>query len=72
VELSTPWLFASVLASAIGFVLLHYGRKLGRPPHAVIGLSMMVYPYFIPSVLPMALVGAALLLVLGLAVRLGW
>jgi hypothetical protein len=67
-----PRLFASLIVSAIGFVLLHYGRKLGRPPHAAVGLLMLVYPYFIPSVLPMAIVGAALLLALGIAVRLGW
>jgi lipopolysaccharide export LptBFGC system permease protein LptF len=71
-NISMAWIVASVIVSGIGFVLLNYGRKLGRPPHAVAGLLMLVYPYFVPSVLPMAIVAAALLLLLWLAVRLGW
>jgi hypothetical protein len=71
-NLSMPWILASVLVSSIGFVLLHYGRKLARPPHAVVGLLMLVYPYFVPGVVPMAIVAGALLLLLWLAVRLGW
>jgi predicted cobalt transporter CbtA len=71
-DVSMAWICASVIVSSIGFVLLHYGRKLARPPQAVVGLLMLVYPYFVPGVLPMAIVAAALLLLLWLAVRLGW
>jgi lipopolysaccharide export LptBFGC system permease protein LptF len=71
-DTSTSWILASLLVSSIGFVLLHYGRKLGRPPQAVVGILMLVYPYFVPGVVPMAIVAAALLLLLWLAVRLGW
>lgn len=53
-------LLASILVSSVGFVLFTYGRKMGRPPHIVFGLIMLVYPYFVPGVI----------LMLGLAVIL--
>jgi len=71
-NLNPGWLFASLLVSAIGFILLHYGRKMARVPHVVAGLAMMVYPYFVPGVLANVLVAAGVLAVLWLAVRLGW
>ena len=71
-NLNPGWLFASLLVSAIGFILLHYGRKMARVPHLVAGLAMMVYPYFVPGVLANVLVAAGVLAVLWLAVRLGW
>jgi hypothetical protein len=64
--------FASLIVSAIGFVLLYYGRKMARLPQLVVGLAMLIYPYFVPSVLVTALVGVGLLVALWLAIRLGW
>lgn len=65
-------LFASLIVSAIGFVLLNYGRKMARLPQVVAGVLMLVYPYFVPGVLANALVAVGLLALLWLAVRLGW
>jgi hypothetical protein len=72
VSLNPAWLFASLIVSAVGFVLLHYGRKMARAPHAVAGAAMLVYPYFVPGVLANALIAVGVLAVLWLAVRLGW
>lgn len=66
------WVLASLVISGIGFVLLHYGRKMGRIPQAVVGALMLVYPYFVPSLLPMVIVGAGLCVALWVAVRMGW
>ena len=71
-NLSPGWLFASLIVSAVGFILLHYGRKMARVPHVVAGLAMLVYPYFVPGALANALIAVGLLAVLWLAVRLGW
>ncbi|HEX2675906.1 MAG TPA: hypothetical protein VHM19_04685 [Polyangiales bacterium] len=43
-------LLANFFVSGIGFVLFRYGKSQHRMPQAVIGVVMMVYPYFITSV----------------------
>lgn len=58
--------------SSLGFVLLTYGWKQRRLPQTMAGLAMMIYPYFVPAVIPMLLIAAALSGLLWLAVRLGW
>ncbi|HXJ21641.1 MAG TPA: hypothetical protein VMT03_15560 [Polyangia bacterium] len=71
-NLNPGWLFASLIVSGVGFVLLNYGRKMARAPHAVAGVAMLVYPYFVPGVLANALIAVGVLALLWLAVRLGW
>ena len=71
-HLAAGWIFASLIISSIGFILLHYGRKMARLPQLVVGLGMMIYPYFVPGVLANVLVAAGLLAGLWLAVKLGW
>jgi hypothetical protein len=71
-NLNPGWLFASLIVSGVGFVLLNYGRKMARAPHVVAGVAMLVYPYFVPGVLANALIAVGVLAVLWLAVRLGW
>jgi hypothetical protein len=66
------WLYVSLVISSIGFVLLAYGRKQARIPQLVVGLALLVYPYFVTALTPMLIVAAVLLGGLGVAVRLGW
>ena len=65
-------LLASLLIGVVGLALFVYGRKQHRFPHLLVGLALMVYPYFVPAALPMAAIAAALLLLLWGATRLGW
>lgn len=65
-------LLAGFLVSGVGFVLFSYGRKMGRVPHVISGLILMVFPYFVPSVLVMLGIGAALCGLLYLATRAGY
>ena len=65
-------LVLSLVPGGIGFVLFTYGRKQQRLPHLVIGIAMVVYPYFVNSVLSMLGVGAVLGVALYLAVAHGW
>src|SRR5438045_8124385 len=44
-NMDPTWLFLSLIPSAIGFVLLVYGKKQGRWPHLVAGLALSVYPW---------------------------
>jgi len=71
-SLDPTWLFLSLFPSGLGFVLLVYGKKQGRWPHALAGVLFMVYPYFATTVASLAAVGALLLAALWLALRLGW
>ena len=71
-DLDANSLLTSLFVSSVGFVLLTYGRKMGRPPHLLVGLVLLVYPYFVGGPLTMLAIAAALIGGLWLAVRLGW
>jgi hypothetical protein len=64
-------LLVSLLFSSIGFVLFAYGKKQSRVPHMAAGVILMVYPYFVPSVIAMSAVGVGIVVLLWLVVRLG-
>ncbi len=53
-------LMGSLLVSGVGFVFFTYGRKKSRFWFLIIGIIMMIYPYFITDFLPM--VGLAVLM----------
>lgn len=49
--MSLSSLFAAVLFGAIGFVAFRYGRKQARLAPTLIGIALMVYPYFVNGLL---------------------
>lgn len=71
-DLSASYLIANFAVSGVGFVLFSYGRKMNRVPQVVIGLVLMVFPYFVPSVLVMVGIAALLCGLLYLATRAGY
>jgi hypothetical protein len=71
VDLDVSSIAAGFVVSGIGFVLFNYGRKMGRMPHVLVGLVLMVFPYFIPSVLVMFAIAAVLCGLLYVAVQRG-
>ncbi len=60
VDIDAGSLIAGFLVSGVGYVFFNYGRKMGRPIHLITGLLLMVYPYFIPTVWVMVLIGVLL------------
>lgn len=62
---------ASMLIGAIGFGLFLYGKKAERLPQLVTGLTLMVFPYFVPGLVLMIGIAAAALVGLAIAVRQG-
>jgi hypothetical protein len=72
VDLSASYLIANFAVSGVGFVLFSYGRKMSRTPQVLIGLLLMVFPYFVPSVLAMLGIAALLCGLLYMAVRNGY
>jgi len=70
-NLDPTYLMASLAVSGVGFVLFSYGRSQKRLPFAVIGLIMLIYPYFVTNVAWMLSIMPVLLLLLWLASRMG-
>jgi len=60
------WLMLSGLFSVIGLAAFTYGRRQQRGTPLLVGLVLMVYPYFVSSIT--ALVGIGVLLLVGLFV----
>jgi hypothetical protein len=71
-DLDPTFLLLSLIPSGVGFVLMVYGRKQGRWPHALAGVLLLVYPYFTSSVTALASVGAAIGVGLYAALQAGW
>jgi hypothetical protein len=70
-DMDTASLVASLIVSSVGFVVFGYGKRQQRVPQIVVGLVLMAFPYFVPSVPVMAGIAAALLGGLWLAIRFG-
>ncbi len=51
----------SVIFGGIGIGLLSYGRKQKAIIPLLAGLALLVYPYFMPSVTTLVIVGAILI-----------
>jgi hypothetical protein len=64
-------LLASLLVSSVGFVSFAYGKKQRRLPQMLVGFVLMAFPYFVPSVAWMLGIGAGLVGVLVLMLKLG-
>jgi hypothetical protein len=60
-----------MLASGAGFVALVYGRRQSRFPHMLVGVVLLVFPYFVSSWILMLGTTAVVLAALWLAVRWG-
>ena len=71
-DIDATWLFLSLIPSGAGFVLMVYGKKQGRWPHAIAGVLLTIYPYFTSSVTSLVGVGAGIGLGLYFAVQAGW
>ncbi|MEO8605614.1 MAG: hypothetical protein ABI629_23800 [bacterium] len=60
------WMLLSGLFSLIGTAVFLYGRRQRTATHTLIGVALMVYPYFVSSTL--ALISVGILLIAGIVV----
>ena len=65
-------LILSLVPSGIGFVLFVYGKKQDRWAHLGAGLALMVYPYFVGTVVQMLLGGVLIGGAFWWALQAGW
>ena len=71
-DFSAGAFLASIVVSGAGTVALVYGKRQRRMPHLAVGIIMIVFPYLLSSWLLILLIGALLLGLLYMAVRMGW
>ena len=69
--MSGNFLLSSVLIGSIGLGLFMYGKRQRRAPHLAVGIVLMVYTYFVPSISFMFAIAAALVGLLYFATYLG-
>jgi hypothetical protein len=65
-------LLSSLAISSVGYMAFSYGRRLRRAPQLALGLTLMVFPYFVDSMWLMLAIAGVLCLGAWFAVRLGW
>ena len=65
-------LFLSLVTSGIGFVLFVYGKKQDRWPQLAGGIVLMVYPYFVSTMVMSVAIAVVVIAAVWIAVRLGW
>lgn len=58
---SSGSLVASLIVGSIGLGLFMYGKKMSRAPQLAVGSILMIFPYFVASVVPMLSISGALL-----------
>jgi hypothetical protein len=64
-------LVASFLIGLVGFGLYLYGKKQQRLPQLFVGVALMIYPYFVPSVAVMVAIAVGLLGVMWVVIQRG-
>ena len=65
-------LVLSLLIGSVGTGLFIYGKRQTRVPQLVVGLALMIYPYFVPNLWAMGGVAVGLGAALWGALRMGY
>lgn len=71
-DFSPASLIVGFLVSSIGFVSFSYGRKMDRGPQQLVGLLLMIFPWFVTNPIAVGVIGAVLCGALWGAVKLGY
>ena len=62
--MNTANIFASIIFGSIGFAAFIYGKKQSNLKALVIGVALMVYPYFVANEIAVYAIGVVLTLAL--------
>lgn len=55
------WLFCGLITGLFGMAYFVYGKKQSQPVPLIAGIGLMVYPYFVDSLILTLVIGVALL-----------
>ncbi|MEZ5301482.1 MAG: hypothetical protein R3F11_12660 [Verrucomicrobiales bacterium] len=53
-------LLAMFMFSVIGFAAFVYGKRMSEPKPLIVGIALMVYPYFVSATWLICVIGAVL------------
>ncbi len=70
-DLDANAILLSLAIGSVGLGFFVYGKKQGRLPQMVAGVLLLVYPYFVSNLVVMAAIGALVLALMWVALRLG-
>lgn len=65
-------LMTSLAIGSVGYVAFVYGKRQGRFPEMILGLVLLVFPYFVDGVVTMSLIAVGLVGLLVALLKLGW
>ncbi len=71
-DLSLSTIVLGLFIGLVGFALVTYGRKEMRVPHIVVGVILLVYPYFIGNWIAILAIAAFLIGALAFVSHLGY
>ena len=72
-DLDANAILAGIFIGLVGMALVVYAKKQARLPHGVVGVVLMVYPYFVPNVFVTLAIAVVLVAALWATTRyLGW
>lgn len=61
-NMDSSYLLWTVLFSSVGMGYFVYGKKQQHKSALLAGIGLMIYPYFVSSVLPLVLIGLVLMI----------
>ncbi|MEE8407963.1 MAG: hypothetical protein V3T05_00015 [Myxococcota bacterium] len=61
IEFTVGSIFVGFLVGVVGFALFLYGKRQSKFLHLITGIILMVYPYFVPDAVWMAVVGVGII-----------
>lgn len=61
-NMGTSYLLWTVLFSSVGMGYFVYGKKQQHKSALLAGIGLMIYPYFVGSVLPLVVIGLGLMI----------
>jgi hypothetical protein len=61
IDVSAGSLMLMIFFSLIGLVYIKQGKTEGPMSHVIYGITLLIYPYFVTDLLPMLLVGLAIM-----------
>jgi hypothetical protein len=70
--MNSTHLLTSLVVGCVGYVCFAYGRRQRQAPPLLVGVVLMVFPYFVDAAWLVALIAALLLGLLWLAHKLNW
>ncbi len=71
-DFDSGYLFFSIIWGIFGMAYFTYGKKQNQIPLIILGLLLMIFPYFVTDLFTMNILGCVLLLLPLLIKRIGY